>query len=406
MVQEEFKKNEKTHVTFTIVGIKQLGYVYAPWKKNSKGKGRPEGAKKLFDDAQTYVHGHERVYSSCKVYSFEREGKADKGPRNDGLSSEIAVGQTLHFVLHDYMYEKKSKGENVFLESDSVIEPFSMAEVVVNSTAQENAEKGYGLTIGSVRSLPYTMHSYLNDMNKGLLLSTYDVLREKMVADAAGPCYTIRAVLENNSVGYLAKMAPNSYLVHGQANDMFKLVCDGAPVTTGIQEIDVSKKDLLKFTNAGDNEMYARLLVELAAANDSLYCWVFHNEYYSRMDKDLNEFRGVPLIDTDRLLDFIDVDLESGEDCTKLTLPFEVPNMTSPHLLVYHEPKRVEGEFELSAPDFVLAAANVNLERAYQMYVGCESNPTFMPILFKSTGGAGTKRAAERVNWDFVSRSD
>lgn len=146
--------------------------------------------------------------------------------------------------------------------------------------------------------------------------------------------------------------------------------------------------------------MYARLLVELAAAGNSLYCWVFHNEYYTRVDKDFGEFRGVPLVLTDTLLDFIDVNLESGEDRTVLHFPYEMSEMTNPLWSVVHEPTRFDGGMELTCPDFVLCSSQNNVERGYQMFVGTSETPEFMPILFKSLGGAGTKRVGGRINWN------
>lgn len=33
---QEYNKNPTAHITLTVVGIKQLGYSCAPWKKNAK----------------------------------------------------------------------------------------------------------------------------------------------------------------------------------------------------------------------------------------------------------------------------------------------------------------------------------------------------------------------------------
>jgi hypothetical protein len=114
----------------------------------------------------------------------------------------------------------------------------------------------------------------------------------------------------------------------------------------------------------------------------------------------LSEFRGIPLIDTDAFLDFINPNLESGADRTHISLPFEVPNMTNPHLAVFHDPVRCDGPTEPMCPDFVLSHEVHQIDRAYKMFLGTEKNPTFMPIIFKSAGGAGTKRAGGRTDWD------
>ena len=341
------------------------------------------------------------------MYSFPREGKADKGPRNDELSSTIEVGHTFHFMLHDFMYEKKSKGENVFPDGLTVIEPFHMVELIVGSSAQEQAEKGYGLSVTGIRPLPFSIHSYLNPLGLQMLTKTYDDLREHIidsVKSSDSSSYTIRAVLENNNMGFLAKLNKNSYLTPGSTEDWFKLTCDNdESVLPGIHEIDVSLPDLLRITNAGEDKTYAMLLIELASAADCLYCWVAKNEYNARHDKDRLEFRGVPLVNTDVLLDFVDINQEDG-DKTVLNIPFEVPNMTHAQLTVSHSADRFDGIFIPPCGDFVLSSDGAIIDRGYKLWVGSEANPSFMPLLFKSSGGAGAKRTIGRVNWDSFSR--
>lgn len=264
------------------MGIRKLGYSAAPWKKNSKS-GKPDiTPKKLFDDPQMAELDRDRTICSVKAYSFTREGKADKGPRLDNLSSVVAVGQTLHFTLHDFLYEKKSKGENVFPDGLHVIEPFSMVELTILSSAEEQASNGYGLNVACIRPLPFSLHSYLTPLNKTLLLNTIDKLQQEMSEKAKDTCLTIRSVLEQTNVGYLTQIAPKSYVIPSDIDGVYKLTCDEASVIHGVQTVDIMKTDLLHFTNAGENDKYASLLLEMAAAAGCLYCWVFRNEYYTR----------------------------------------------------------------------------------------------------------------------------
>lgn len=109
-------------------------------------------------------------------------------------------------------------------------------------------------------------------------------------------------------------------------------------------------------------------------------------------------------MDTDAFLDFIDANLDSGADYTKLNLPFEVANMTNPHLSVCHEPEKLDGSSEPWCSDFVLSSEDHLIDRGYKLYIGTEHNPTFMPVVFRSAGGAGTKRGTGRINWDEFGR--
>ena len=247
---EEYKKHGKEHLSVTIVGIKQLGFSYAPWKKNNKG-GKPEGTKKLFDEPVTAVHQNDRVFSACKMYSFPREGKADKGPRADDVCSVVEVGQTLHFSLFDFMYEKKSKGENVFDEADGLIEPFNLLEIIVAPAPLDSAEKGYGMTLSCVRKLPYSLYSYLTPVNMQLVVTEYDALRLKMQGQQTDAALSVRMQLESNNVGFLAKLSVNTFVGESTVTDFVKLTSDEGSVSPGIHAIDVKMSDLLRYLNAG-----------------------------------------------------------------------------------------------------------------------------------------------------------
>jgi hypothetical protein len=208
-------------------------------------------------------------------------------------------------------------------------------------------------------------------------------------------------------LGFLAKCAPGTYLSDDSPNEnWFKLTNSDSAVITGVQELDVNKKDLMRSMNAGSNELFPRLLVELAAACGALYCWVAKNEYYGKQDKDLTHWRCMPLIDTDVLLDFIDVNMtnDSTDVQTTIHIPFEIPNFTDPIITINHHPDSISGEHPITCSDFVLAALGVECERGYYLCVGTLKNPTIMPMVFRSSGGAGTKRGnGGRINWSTFS---
>jgi len=73
-----------------------------------------------------------RVIKNVKMFSFLREGTFDKGHRDDESFSVLSVGVTIHFKIHDFMYEERSKGESMFPKNVSVIPEYSIVEVVVN----------------------------------------------------------------------------------------------------------------------------------------------------------------------------------------------------------------------------------------------------------------------------------
>jgi len=73
-----------------------------------------------------------RVIKEVKMFSFQREGTFDKGPRDDEACSVLTVGETIHFKIHDFMFEDRSKGESMFPKDVQVIPEYSVVEVVVS----------------------------------------------------------------------------------------------------------------------------------------------------------------------------------------------------------------------------------------------------------------------------------
>lgn len=134
-IARDHEKNSKGLRSMTILSIAKEGWCYAPWKK-PKGKdktSRSPDAKQLFEiDGIADRNGH-RALRALKVFAFEREGKMDKGLRNDELNSVIEVGMTLRFKIHDFMYEKKSSNgrENVFPSNMEFIPEMSLVEVML-----------------------------------------------------------------------------------------------------------------------------------------------------------------------------------------------------------------------------------------------------------------------------------
>ena len=119
----------------TVIAIAKEGWCYAPWKKPKGGakSARPADAKQLFDVADVVERNGQRAMRAMHMYAFEREGKMDKGVRNDELVADIAVGMTLRFKIHEFMYEVKITGGrgSVFPTGVEFIPEFSLVEVMV-----------------------------------------------------------------------------------------------------------------------------------------------------------------------------------------------------------------------------------------------------------------------------------
>lgn len=341
-----------------------------------------------------------------------------RGERVESVS-HIESGQTYRINLQSFMFEEKKGGEtsrNVFPPDVETIPPFTVLEMVLSPGHSKQYEEGWGMSLSRVRVCPFTLYSMLNPLGLGLLPSTYEQSLAQMEAHVeVSP--GLKRILEGKNTGFFGRAAVGSYLV--QFNDDYRLVGpkeDPAdPLSRhldvmpgGVFAIDISKRDLLRFTNASEEEdedglVYAQCLVDLAASGGALSCYVCHNEFLLRKDPNRSPFTGVPLVHSNQLLEavtsFAPVD---GKVPTRFPLPFPVVNMESPHLTVtlacIDNNSSGEDASPLPCPDFVFASENACVRNAYPLTLGDAVEDDFMRILFMPrasfAGGAGKSGVA------------
>ena len=312
----------------TIVGITKEGWCYAPWKKPKGGAKtvRSPDAKQLFELADVAERNGHRAIRAMRVFAFEREGKSDKGARQDELVADIAVGMTLRFKIHDFMYEVKTGRDNVFPSGIEFIPEFSLVEIMIlpgkslcylcrfegnafcvnfeplrveegticsnletpsifvslkdprAAGTTDSATKGFGLSLSTIRPLEHTLHSYLHPLGLGLLPPTYDAA-VGLATGLAGRGAPIQAMIETSCVSFFAAVSPKAFL-SPVAETMYRLTCPDGPVVESLHEVDVRTEDLLRYTNAGEDLGYALFLTDLAASAGALSVFVVRDPYY------------------------------------------------------------------------------------------------------------------------------
>ena len=367
-----------------------------------------------------------RAGKSVLLYSFLKDGQA-RGERVDDKISCIESGQTFNIILNEFMYEEKkantSSGakegsRNVFPADLDFIPPFTVVEVALNPGNSGQFDEGWGISVARIRPCQFSLYSMLNPLGLELLPTTYEA---SVALAEAGHSVSpgLKRVLESKNTSFFAKVMQGSYLVkHGL--DTFRLVGpkeDPAdPMSRhldvmpgGVFAIDITKKDLMGFTNAMEEEeedalVYAQCLVDLASSAGALSCYVVHNEYLLRKDPNRSPFMGAPLIDTNKLLEFIRFDSPEGGASlpTRFPLPFPVVNMDKPYVdveLGCVDNNSAEEDLPrpaLACTDFVLASENARVRCAYPISLGDAVESDFMRILFvpKSvsslSGGGGS----------------
>lgn len=258
----------------------------------------------------------------------------------------------------------------------------------------------------------------LSPLGLGLLPSSYEEsvrLSEAFHEANQG----LRKVLEDKNVGFFGPVAKGAYLM--RYNEDFRLV---GPKETpsdpqsrhlnamdgGVFAIDLRKEDLLRFTNAAEQEeedglVYAQFVVELAAAAGALQCYVTYNEFLLRNDPNRSPFTGVPLIDTHRLLEFVRVeDLMEHPLGHRFPLPFDFSPLEHPFLTLE---QAEEGEGGRVCEDLVLASENspTNGGRAYVLTVGDSTDESIMRFLFvPKTGPSSGKGMAGRQDYRLLKK--
>lgn len=282
--RRDHDKNEKGFRSLTVVAIPKEGWCYAPYKKPKKGAKsvRDPDARPLFEVSDIADRNGQRAIAALQVYSFKREGKTDKGPRNDEQTAELRVGMTIRFKVQSFMYEKKGGREDsrddVFPPDLDVIPGYSLVEVMVLPGTSESADKNFGLSIAKIRMLPHSLYSYLTPTGLSLLPGSFDAAME-LAKQTAERGESIQAMIETQCVSFFAKVDSNAHLTP-IGPSMFRLSAGDNPVVESVHEVDVREEDLLRFTNAGENKGYAIFLCDLAASAGALSVLVIRDPYY------------------------------------------------------------------------------------------------------------------------------
>lgn len=271
--------------------------------------------------------------------------------------------------------------------------------------------------VARVRPCDFTLYSMLSPLGLGLLPSSYEEsVRLGETFNEANP--GLRKVLEDKNCGFFGAVTKGAYLV--RYNEDFRLV---GPKETpsdpqsrhrnvmdgGVFAIDLRKEDLLRFTNAIEEEeedglLYAQFVVELAAAAGALQCYVTYNEYLLRNDPNRSPFTGVPLVDTCKLLDFVGTDaLREGQ--LRFSFPFDFSPLDKPYLSVA---LAEESQGARGCEDCVLASENAptNGGRAYVLTVGDATDDSIMRLLFvpKTGSSAGKGMTAGRQDYRLLKK--
>jgi len=172
----------------------------------------------------------------------------------------------------------------------------------------------------------------------------------------------------------------------------------------GVFAIDITKESLLRFTNSVEEDeenalQYARLIVDLASAMGALDGFVIYNEYRLRSDPNKSPFTGIPLLNTEKMLDFIKFDDPVPRQLA-IPVPAYVPNMDSPFVTVDTQPVPFPPEGKsVACQDLGLGSESAGGSNVYTISLSDSSEEDFMRFVFLPKAGPTGQPLLDRPDY-------
>lgn len=357
-----------------------------------------DNKKKLFESLEWKNDDHtmDKVLTSVKMYSFTKDGN-NKGDRCDDLSSVISTGVTFRVFLKDFMFEsKKNSSDDVFPQDRDMISQYSVIEVMVSASNSTAFESGYACNVSKIRPCEFSMYSLMSPLGLGLLKTNYMEVRE-MTEKASHENPGISKMLDVQCAGFWVSVPIGAYLV--PYGDDFRLIgphedpedetSRHVAVAPGVQCVDIPRDVLHRFTNAVEDDMedcdnYARFIVDTASMAGSLKLYTVFNEYRTRTDPNRSQYVGVPLIDTTKLLEFIQI--TNGAQ----SIPWKIPTLVNPFIRLNLTPMLNKQGNALQISDLAISSPSGAAPRAYMVFFGDDQDDDLMPILFAPKSHSGS----------------
>jgi len=290
----------------TVLSFPKLGYVSAPYSKKAKAGAKDPSVqpKRLLEAVSTGQFGEA---TSVRVFGFHKaNSNFDKGARDEEFVSTLRLGQTLTFYLNEFMFDAKEKA--VFPEGcPGVIPPYTVVELQLNPS--HNQSKGYGLKIAKITPQGPTLYSYMSSPGFQALTRGPEEAAAS-AKECAQQCESVLNQVEQSRYAFVAAVHPSARVVDVREDlEFLRIECpdgSGATPVPGVYALDVSFAELQRFTNFPGDVVGARTLVDFAIAAGALRVFVTFDDYYNHKEHALSQFRCVPLVDSEVVLQDVD----------------------------------------------------------------------------------------------------
>ena len=366
-------------IKFTILRPLCDGFGAAPYVAEAKDKKAMTNARKystmVFRDNQC----------SMVMYPYEKaEVLGDKGPLID-RPFELENGNTVTFFLDSKRLREDATRENPSLPRNTTLVPmFTLCELTIAPKSSQAEEKGSSFRIVMVRQASCSCYSVWSDIQH--LPTTLQDARMRQL-EHAGAFPNIHKDLETRDVPFRLHVSSSAQIEDTGVNGPCLVNWGSGP------PIQFPVAQLLQYTNSTRLD-WSIALLNVAIACESLHVLVFSNDFWS---KDGSIYKGLPLVDTEHLLELI----EPGD--TKETRYTTVVDSKQYRVVISldRDAQIVQsGSQPPPTPDLVLVCMETELAQAFAISVNLVSEKDTIPGVWKgyvNAGGERRKRFASMV---------
>lgn len=396
-----------------MVRIGTLGFGTVPQKKKVKVPRSEQ--KRLYEEVSRIkdpCNSYDEVVGTARVFSFQQGANSmEKGERCDDVYCDLSVGTTLRFNVMAWMYEPVvarpgdgKGGGSVF--PDEEIPPFTLVQVSIKAVHVGATQEQYGLKLVRVRPAEFTAYSLLCPLGLSLLPSSLAEAVQR-ANEAAPAMQIVEKMHERTNVGFFCTVQQGCTSRVSPMPDFIRLY----NVAEGLNEVDLPVEAVVRYTNCALDDPQARvamlkIILDLACTAGALRLYVFHNSWYTRgvsrvsclflsvacadlgadllQDSGHLEHRAVPLIDTEKLLDFIQVDpreLSSDAREASFAVPYPIPGLVNPRVTLLLEPFG-QGGVAPPSQDLVLGAGALAFAKGYELVFSDDQDDDLWRMVF------------------------
>ena len=223
--------------------------------------------------------------------------------------------QVLSFYIHEFMFEvKESKGQeqSVFPRDNDMqfIPEFTVIDLRI-MTSHNAVEGGYGCKLQQITLHPTSLYSYVGPESLPLIpgsLQSSLELADQRVKESS----FIGSQLELKNVAFFSQIPAGAFVSSTPVYEgTYRMVGkDSGELLPGVPCVDIAEEDLFRFTNSYRNDVEdvldAITFLDFASSAGALSMYIVNQQAYKSGDPLQGDFKGVPLIDSEKFLSGVD----------------------------------------------------------------------------------------------------